>query len=786
MKFFITIFTICLSLSLWGQGVNTTLVGTLDYTSGGNDIWGFVDAAGTEYAIMGLRNGTAVISLADPSNPTEVEFIPGGETVWRDMKHWGDYVYVTAEAADGILVIDMSEAHLGNISHSFYTPEINSGTAVGELLTIHNLYIDEGHIYISGANINEGGLLIFDAIADPIEPPLVGVAEDLYSHDVYVRNDTMWSSNVFSGNFSAIDISDKSNPITLAYQPTSSLVSHNAWLSDNGQFLFTTDETANANVDAYDVSDVNNIRRIDTYHPLDTEGTGVVPHNVHVLNDYLVISYYTDGMKIVDASRAHNMIEVGGYDTYPGVGSGTNGCWGAYPFLPSGKILASDIESGLFVFDVDFIRGCYLEGKVTNADTGDPIVNASVEFVTRPENDNTNAMGDYATGIGEAGTYEVEYSAPGYNSKIISVELDNGVLNIQNVELDPIASVIVTGQVVNAFSGNPAAYAKVRFDGDGVSFETQADIMGNFTLTSVFTGGYDIYAGSWALSTEVVEYSVVDGANNVVIELQEGYIDPFAVDLGWTISGDAERGAWELGDPVGTTFGGGSVINPEDDVPDDVGTWAYVTGNGGGDVGADDVDGGQTILSSPNFSLALGTDPYISYYLWFINGGGSGEPNDQIEVVLENGLETATIQVLSESEMSWKFNEIRVSDYMTPTANMTIHFIASDYNGSGHIVEGGVDLFRVTDGSTSTSTFSPNVENLSLFPNPVEDILSVQDWKADATVLKILDMEGRVLRSQNIQGMSRADVSVQDLPSGVYIVRLDGGSKVAVGKFTKL
>ena len=46
----------------------------------------------------------------------------------------------------------------------------------------------------------------------------------------------------------------------------------------------------------------SDIKELDQFRPLATLGDGVVPHNVHVFNDYLIISYYTDGVLIVDGS----------------------------------------------------------------------------------------------------------------------------------------------------------------------------------------------------------------------------------------------------------------------------------------------------------------------------------------------------------------------------------------------------------------------------------------------------------------------------------------------------
>ena len=45
----------------------------------------------------------------------------------------------------------------------------------------------------------------------------------------------------------------------------------------------------------------------------------------------------------------------GYYDTYPSNTeyNGYAGCWGVYPYLPSGNILASDMSNGLFVLEFD-------------------------------------------------------------------------------------------------------------------------------------------------------------------------------------------------------------------------------------------------------------------------------------------------------------------------------------------------------------------------------------------------------------------------------------------------
>jgi len=142
----------CCSISFLSaqQAVNTTLIRTAnDYPQVGyNDIWGYVDDSGREYAILGVRSGTAIYDLVDPANPQLVEFVPGATSVWRDMKSYGDYIYVTTDQGnDGLTVIDMSNAP-DSVSFTRYKSfEINSTPVT--LSTCHNIYIDEkGYGYL--------------------------------------------------------------------------------------------------------------------------------------------------------------------------------------------------------------------------------------------------------------------------------------------------------------------------------------------------------------------------------------------------------------------------------------------------------------------------------------------------------------------------------------------------------------------------------------------------------------------------------------------------------------
>ena len=332
------------------QSFNMTLLGKLDYQQGLNDVWGFSDKQNNEFAIVGLVNGTSIVDVTNPSSLHEIAFIPGPTSVWRDIKTFGNYAYVVHDSysngeSQGVMIIDLLEVANDSIRYTNFLPNYFS--------RFHNLYIDEnGILYLFGGDFGNGGLLIYDILTNPEDPILLGSYEQFYLHDGMVRGDTLWGSAVYAGMLLAIDVSDKSNPVLLGSVATPNNFTHNAWVSDDGNTVFTTDEVSGAYIAAVDVSDVSDMTVIDQIQSWSSE-TNVIPHNTHVLGDYLVTSYYCDGVTIVDASDPSDLQEVAYYDTSDSVGGTFSGAWGAYPYLPSGNILVSDRQEGLHVLSVD-------------------------------------------------------------------------------------------------------------------------------------------------------------------------------------------------------------------------------------------------------------------------------------------------------------------------------------------------------------------------------------------------------------------------------------------------
>ena len=126
------------------------------------------------------------------------------------------------------------------------------------------------------------------------------------------------------------------------------------------------------------------------------------------------MSYYGDGVKVVDVSNPLIPVEVGWYDTFPqGAGSGFMGCWGVYPYFASGNIISSDLTNGLHVLNFNGTMAGYVTGNVTDSGTLSTLEDASVTIIENGQSKLTDASGDYAMGA-VPGTYTLVFDKFSY------------------------------------------------------------------------------------------------------------------------------------------------------------------------------------------------------------------------------------------------------------------------------------------------------------------------------------------------------------------------------------
>ncbi len=317
-----------------------------------NDCWGYVDSYGNEYGIVGTRTHYNFVDVSSNASADLVGSFPGSmSSTWRDMKTYSQWAYGVTEAAEGLSIFFMGD-NPGQNGVSFITQNKDYFTAA------HNIFIDEQHgrAYVVGTNTQGQGVIILDLKTNPEIPTLLTSTnlQGGYIHDMFVR-DHIGYANCGGAGLYIYDFSDPNNIKVLgnlASYPEQGY-NHACWLNEDGKHLIMADETRNTGLKVVDVSDPTDIDVLSTFRSalLGPSDVRSIAHNPFIRDNYVIISYYHDGVQVFDMSNPNDVKQVAWYDTEPDNTnySGWDGVWGAYPYLPSGKILGTDGQTGLYV-----------------------------------------------------------------------------------------------------------------------------------------------------------------------------------------------------------------------------------------------------------------------------------------------------------------------------------------------------------------------------------------------------------------------------------------------------
>jgi choice-of-anchor B domain-containing protein len=444
MKFIIKLIIICLCTGAFAQNVNNTFRDAIYYPGKTcANVWGYVDSLQNEYALVGVSDGMRIVNVTNPDSIWEVKKIPGPNNLWKEIRTYQHFAYCVSEGGQGLQIINLRNLPDTNISYHYWTPTINGN----QLSMIHALHIDTAtaYIYLYGCHAGFTGSMIAK-LNNPDTPTYRGNFNAGYVHDGIVKNNIMYAAMIYSGFVRFVNVSVDSLPLAIGGIQTPGAFSHNTWLSDDSKYMFTTDEINNSFLTCYNIEDFQNVELTDKIQS--NPGSNSVVHNTYFKNDYCFTSWYKDGYTIVDASRKHNLIQVGNYDTFNGNGGGTDGNWGVYPYLPSGNILLSSIDTAdnttvgsLVVVSPNLQRACYFEGLVNDSITGFPLNNVHIKLYLNNDtiHEYTALNGSFATGSVTAGSYSAICSKNGYFDKTVTnIQLQNGVLNTKNILMVPL------------------------------------------------------------------------------------------------------------------------------------------------------------------------------------------------------------------------------------------------------------------------------------------------------------------------------------------------------------
>jgi choice-of-anchor B domain-containing protein len=461
-----------------GVNNNVTLLSHINSYQRYSNIWGYVDSLGNEYAIIGHNAGTSFYKITDPLNPVEVAMIPGTTsqgTVWREIKTYNKYFYVVSEhtspnSLSGLQIIDISclpdsVRYVGR----YLWPGVTENNARAHTVTVDN----QGYLYIHGGTVtsggsgNNGGIRIL-SLADPENPVPVSTFDPRYVHDTFIQDSILFASNIYEGgHIDVINISDRSNPQLMFSHIYPNGYSHNSWTTEDKNYLVSTDEQNGLTVKIFDISvlwdnDPNNneeIKLVGQY--LSNQGT--IAHEPRVRGNYVFISHYGEGVRVLDISNPVNPIEVGYYDT--------PNDWGVWPFFPSGNFVVSDIQAGLYVLRFDSLNAGGIEGVVTDLYSNQPLSNVRMRFVEADKIIFTDQAGSFSFRTNE-GNHTIILSRSGYTTDTITVNFPAGGNIVQNFTLE-----------------NNLARVSVSVDSISVLMNVDSVTEMNFTITNSGTGG---------------------------------------------------------------------------------------------------------------------------------------------------------------------------------------------------------------------------------------------------------------------------------------------------------
>jgi len=317
--------------------------------------WGFKYLE-REYAVIGSTEGYHFFELMPNDKLQFSGFIEGkfnsAQVIHREIKTIGHYAYLVCD--EGSSSLQIADLH--------YLPD--SVVKVADIQDerfgkIHNIFIDTTNSLLyaclvtpmpNGNIQNKIPLRVF-SISNPLDPVLLWEGPDDIPevHDAYVRNNIAILNCGMDG-IRIYDFSNPTNPLLkndlTFYQDQG--YNHQGWLSPDGKTYVFTDETSGKRIKKCRIG-TNYSIVLESYFGSNFENNSV-PHNLMIDSDFAYVAYYNEGLRIFDIRQAPR--EVAAYDTYPEDSYfNMNGAWGVYSNFPSGRIIVSDRQYGLFLFD---------------------------------------------------------------------------------------------------------------------------------------------------------------------------------------------------------------------------------------------------------------------------------------------------------------------------------------------------------------------------------------------------------------------------------------------------
>ncbi len=293
-------------------------------------------------------SGVEIIDISNPETPVRIahwESESGGNNI-LDVKVQNGIAYLVSGNGGGVFVLDVREpgnpvliSEIDENNNSFKTP--------------HNLFVLNDYLYICDGRTRD--VKVFD-VSDPTVPQFVSNSSADSGepvHDITAHGDRLYFSTIgFTGYTEIYDISNVESGIPLLGSFASGRSTHSNWPTEDGDYIAVAQERSQGKLQIWDIRDYENVEKASDVQFVTFEGDPYSPHNPLIDGDTLYVAWYAAGLQVFDIQNPSNPRLMGFYDTKPGYPDERFiGAWGVYPFLGEERILLSDVETGLYIFD---------------------------------------------------------------------------------------------------------------------------------------------------------------------------------------------------------------------------------------------------------------------------------------------------------------------------------------------------------------------------------------------------------------------------------------------------
>ena len=316
-------------------------------------------------AYMARRyDGLRIVDISDEQAPVERGHSPANQNEnYNDVKVVegpGDTVYaLMASSTRGVVVIDVTDPDDPQEVTRFPGSEL----APDGLPSVHTLFVEDQRVYLT-FNYDDS-LRIYD-VSDPADPQPLGSFvnprvddEGGNLHDLYVQGGRAYL-NYWNLGMTIVDtLADPANPVMLGeYRDYGQVTSHSNWVTNVGGRTISVhgDEQYGAHVRIVDV-DPQSGEFLETLGSYQTRPY-VSVHNILAYADRAYVTYYQDGLRILDLSDPYNPVEAGHFQTWPGLQenyghSFFEGAIGVDLDPARNRLYLADTHRGLLILSLD-------------------------------------------------------------------------------------------------------------------------------------------------------------------------------------------------------------------------------------------------------------------------------------------------------------------------------------------------------------------------------------------------------------------------------------------------